>query len=383
MRCPACDSENPPGARTCGSCGQPLPAAAEADLLTTGVVCPKCDTFNEITARQCVRCGEPLAAITDLIPAVAGGASPAGEKTVVEKATRPDLASPPAGQPPGNAFTPVARPRRATDSLPAVTAAGPANVQRCRHCGAQLGGGQAETCPACGRRLSTRPQAITQPEEASLRLRLIRGFGQEDATWPIGPAGVTVGRNAALINIEADPYLSPVHFRLANNNGQLPLQDFGGRNGTFLRARGKSLVRQGMEFIVGRQRLTVIGLGGPTTDRRLPGTGSSRIFGSPAGNHLYVALRTLHAAADGSVQAAPVLLRAGPVITLGREGCDLNFPDDGRLAARHAEIHVKAAGLEILATGSTGVFVRLQGEQPLQNGDEIMAGEELFRVEID
>jgi hypothetical protein len=186
-----------------------------------------------------------------------------------------------------------------------------------------------------------------------------------------------------LISIADDPFLSPMHVALRLEGARLLVEDQGSRNGTFLRIRGQADIKQGSEFIVGRQRLVLIGLGGPTTDVRTPVSADTKPYGGPLPRQLFVALRQLHAAADGHGRAAAVVLRTGPVVTIGQRGCDLSFPQDTLLATRHVELHVRATGVQLLdVSASSGAFVRLKAPAPLQNGDELMVGEEIFRVEM-
>src|SRR5579864_5378539 len=49
MRCPNCQTINPPNAKFCLECGNRL------------VVCPNCGTVNLPTAKFCIECGTPLA----------------------------------------------------------------------------------------------------------------------------------------------------------------------------------------------------------------------------------------------------------------------------------------------------------------------------------
>ena len=79
--------------------------------------------------------------------------------------------------------------------------------------------------------------------------------------------------------------------------------------------------------------------------------------------------------------------RAGPVIAIGRTGCDMNFPSDSLLAARHAEIRVGddgSATLADLGQAPAGVWVRVrpQGQHPLQGGDQLQIGEQQLRVDV-
>jgi hypothetical protein len=142
-------------------------------------------------------------------------------------------------------------------------------------------------------------------------------------------------------------------------------------------------LRQGAEFIVGSQRLVLLGLGGPTTDVRTPSSADTRPYGGPLPRQLFIALRSLHAGDDGKARGGAIMLRCGPVVTVGREGCDINFPQDDRMASKHLELHVRPSGLQAVESGSSnGAYVRISGPVQLQNGDEILAGEEIFRVEV-
>jgi pSer/pThr/pTyr-binding forkhead associated (FHA) protein len=74
----------------------------------------------------------------------------------------------------------------------------------------------------------------------------------------------------------------------------------------------------------------------------------------------------------------------GDGITLGREGNDVNFPDDPFISGRHAEVSIGADGaFTIVDQGSkNGTFVRIAGETQLLHGDYVFVGQQLFRVEI-
>ena len=55
MRCPNCQTENPPTAKFCLECGNRL------------VVCPHCGTINLPVAKFCIECGTPLTSISTLV----------------------------------------------------------------------------------------------------------------------------------------------------------------------------------------------------------------------------------------------------------------------------------------------------------------------------
>ena len=70
-------------------------------------------------------------------------------------------------------------------------------------------------------------------------------------------------------------------------------------------------------------------------------------------------------------------------VTLGREGNDINFPDDPFISGRHAELRIAGSMLSVTDLGSrNGTFVRVNGERVLRHGDYVFLGQQLLRVEI-
>lgn len=440
--CPHCGATNRDGDRFCMVCGKPLGApptqqprqpapaaepAAEAagldGLLDAGVVCPNCDTYNDPEAKACVSCGASLHGLTGYLqsvdaapapdsaqPASSAAAAASGQTGAAaeeaeedatptapelqaspqpaEPATAPEL---PASEPAAAAATAeptptaTAPPAKRTGPLPASPAAAPAAgepVSICPYCQAPLPAG-GRICLACGRSAQPSESPAEPAPDRSVRLRLVRGYGREDSTFPVGPTGVTVGRGQAMVPIPDDPFLAPVHLALAMEDGRLTCRDAGSLNGTFVRVRGQAELKQGAELVSGNQRFVLLGLGGPTTDVRMPVSQDTRAYGGPAPRQLFVALRLNHADPQGRPLAGSVLLRSGPVVSVGQWGCDLNFPTDPALAPRQFELHVRPTGLRLVESPtSTGVFVRIKGPVALQNGDELLAGDEHFRVEI-
>jgi FHA domain. len=213
-------------------------------------------------------------------------------------------------------------------------------------------------------------------------LHLLRGFGRAEELFPIDAPRVTIGRAGAMIGIPEDPYLAPIHLVLLRDNGGLVAEDPGTQNGVFVRARGQVELKQGDEIIIGSQRMLILGLGGPTTDLRAPPAKDTRSYGSPVPKQLFLALRVLHHGPDARARAGAVILRAGPVVSIGQKDCSINFPLDPRLAVRHLDLHLNVTSVVAVDTGSAGVFVRLRSSTVLLHGDELLVGEELFRVEI-
>lgn len=77
-------------------------------------------------------------------------------------------------------------------------------------------------------------------------------------------------------------------------------------------------------------------------------------------------------------------LAKGAILSLGRQGCDLSFPDDEILSPRHASVAALADGIVLRDDGSTnGVFLQLPSERKisLQAGDLLRAGRQFLVIE--
>jgi pSer/pThr/pTyr-binding forkhead associated (FHA) protein len=70
-------------------------------------------------------------------------------------------------------------------------------------------------------------------------------------------------------------------------------------------------------------------------------------------------------------------------ILVGREGCDINFPDDKHVSPRHCRLSWSDGGVVVTDQDSkNGTFVEVQDERRLYHGDYVQFGSELVRVEI-
>lgn len=97
------------------------------------------------------------------------------------------------------------------------------------------------------------------------------------------------------------------------------------------------------------------------------------------------------ASGRGAVQVTLVLLDRGgsvlqqyplssPVTSLGRQGADINFPDDGYLSPLHAQIINAAGEVRIRDLGSrNGTWLFLDQPHRLADGDLLLVGGQMFR----
>ena len=163
------------------------------------------------------------------------------------------------------------------------------------------------------------------------------------------------------------------------NGHRLVLRDEGSTNGVFVRVRGSIRLEPGDQFAAGERLFRFDG----AQEMPAPQEGETPVLGSPRPPG--ASLRISEVLIGGN--PGRTCHRSGPVIAVGRTGCDMNFPSDPLLAARHAEVRVDEQGNALLCDlGSSpeGVFVRLrpQAEYEVQPGALVRVGTQLLKVEM-
>jgi pSer/pThr/pTyr-binding forkhead associated (FHA) protein len=142
----------------------------------------------------------------------------------------------------------------------------------------------------------------------------------------------------------------------------------------FLRIHGTRVIEMGARFLVGEQVLEVQA-GDDAPEHVEDGT---YFFASPRRpSHLRV-VQTLRGGDSGLAHRAQ-----SDVVSVGREGNDLNFPDDPFISGHHAQLSWDGSRLTLTDLNSkNGTFLRIGGEQLLAHGDYVFMGQQLLRVEI-
>jgi len=70
-------------------------------------------------------------------------------------------------------------------------------------------------------------------------------------------------------------------------------------------------------------------------------------------------------------------------VEIGREGGDMNFPNDPYISSRHLRVEMAGSALKLVDLGSkNGTYLRISGEKALTHGDYLFIGKQLLRVEI-
>lgn len=333
--------------------------------MDVGLVCDACSALTPIGVPQCARCGEPVA--LDPRPARGKASSAAGNGAAAAAA--------PAKKPAGTTCT-----KCGTNVPP--------NFKFCQICGtrvvvAQEFNVETRVGPAkpatSGQQAKQDPRGTLPfggaPQTARAKLTLIRGDGEDGVSFALAGTDHLAGRGDCPISFPDDQFLSPTHCNFRYGNNQLVVRDEGSLNGVYVRITGTVRIEPGATILVGEQVLTV----GPAKGfEDLPdaeGTYYSASMMRPATIEIVQQLR------GGST--GWVFRPDTELVTMGREGNDINFPDDPFISGRHAQLQLTSGVLSVTDLGSrNGTFVRVTGEYVLKHGDYVFLGQQLLRVEI-
>ncbi len=102
---------------------------------------------------------------------------------------------------------------------------------------------------------------------------------------------------------------------------------------------------------------------------------------APPGRHEIEIAASITRILSGNVEETEYPLKTDGVVTIGRQGCDINFPDDTMLSEKHASISHSAEGYFLRDDGSaTGVYLRAAEGRPLEvaPGNLVRAGRQFL-----
>lgn len=280
--------------------------------------------------------------------------------------------------------------------LPRVEAAAPppSDTSHCSNCGTEIPP-NFKFCGACGTPVkaspisgATNPPVVpprepTSPQPAATaagqvaQLVVIRPDGTEGAKIPIRAGEVRLGRSSDYEVLASDPFLSPHHATLVVSNGTFTIRDAGSLNGVFFRITSEvelqdgDLVRVGQELLEFHLTTNLEPIIARSNDDKTLTTGAP-----DAGYWGRLAL------VGGPDLETRAFVFAGDEVTLGREVGDILFRDDGFVSGRHAKL-AKVQGRVMLKDlgSSNGTYVRIRGERRVEDGDLILMGQQLFRLE--
>jgi pSer/pThr/pTyr-binding forkhead associated (FHA) protein len=250
----------------------------------------------------------------------------------------------------------------------------PTNNKFCASCGFKLSKPTGVTAPIAAPAPAAPPVAPASDAPPAAILTALRADGSEAGTHTLSVGIHTIGRDTGSI-FAGDSYLSPRHATFTARNGKLYIKDEASLNGVYRRLRRDepTLVRSGDVFRIGQEILRY------ETLQPLPPTpdGVERL-GSPVKG--YVGRIALIIGRETSGNAYPVPETG---IHMGRERGDVLFPEDGYVSGLHCRLSIQNGHAFLTDLGSSnGSFVRLGGEAELHEGDILLMGQQLFRVNM-
>jgi pSer/pThr/pTyr-binding forkhead associated (FHA) protein/RNA polymerase subunit RPABC4/transcription elongation factor Spt4 len=349
-------------------------------MMDIGFVCDRCSTFSPLSQTSCPVCGAPLA--------VVGQTGTAGAPTPMPAALAP------AGFP--GAAVPAAP---TAPTAAAAAPAGPSHVKEppkestmsatrpCPNCGTHIPV-EFRFCGACGSAVEPVPDQAqaagggrtmffgAMQQTGRARLILIKGEGLDGVSYHLNATEHVAGRIEGAILFEEDPLMSPRHANFFYRENRLCVRDEGSANGVFIRIRTPMTVDSGATFLVGEQLLQIEAV--PLDLAPTPDAEGTYFYASPKRPAKLKLVQRLRGGDVGMIYRART-----DAITIGREGNDVNFPDDPFISGHHTQVALGDAGLMLTDLGSkNGTFLRIRGETVLQHGDYLFMGQQLLRVEI-
>lgn len=223
------------------------------------------------------------------------------------------------------------------------------------------------------------PESVEEAPPPFQATLIVEKGASAGTAFMLGHLENSIGGSGAHVELSEDPFVAPHAATLLFAEDHLVLRDEGSANGVFVKVRESMPLEPGDFFVAGER---LFRFDGPT-ELAKDGQGETPFLGAPRPQA--AAVRVTEVLAGG--RTGRTCHRAGPIIAIGRTGCDMNFPTDGVLAARHAEVRLGDDGgatLVDLGQGPSGVFIRVraQSQHDLQAGDVLQIGEQLLRVEV-
>jgi pSer/pThr/pTyr-binding forkhead associated (FHA) protein/RNA polymerase subunit RPABC4/transcription elongation factor Spt4 len=321
--------------------------------MSIGLVCPACDALIDLGATACSLCGTELGAMLS----TSTGATGPIDANVGHPGVKGDKMS--------------------SDMRTCATCGHvmPATDKFCGGCGSRQEDAIAPDSPPRGGGKTMFFSAGQLPGRA--KLILVRGDQGDGVSYQLNGTEHIAGREEGAILFDADPLVSPRHANFYYVAGKLHVRDEGSVNGVFTRIKQPAALQSGSVFLVGEQLLQIEAV--PPDLGPQPDAEGTYFYSSPRRESKMKLIQILRGGDIGLIYRA-----RSEVITIGRENCDVNFPDDPFISGNHAEVRVDHEGnFQLVDCGSkNGTFVRIEAELPLFNGDYVFLGQQLLRIEV-
>jgi len=219
-------------------------------------------------------------------------------------------------------------------------------------------------------------------EAGKAKLVVIKGEGfstdaGDETAFLLGGRQHPAGRTQGQILFDRDTWTSPRHANFYyRDDGHLAVKDDGSLNGVYLRVRQPMELQIGDTFLAGEQVFRV-----DATPRAAdqPEPDGTYFYSSPKRPSPFRVSQILRGGYVGMVICA-----RETAITVGRDNCDMNYPNDPYMSGQHTKVELTGNGRYMLSDmgSKNGTYARIHGERELTNGDYVFIGRELLRVDI-
>ena len=368
--------------------------------LDVGFVCGRCDAYAPLSAKACASCGAALGFTAEAQKADTRATRRSVTREIPSRTELEHLF----GDPVFDVVPPVEAPKaEAVKEEPASLFVGPVKIPVrfavtealmdqarsyvCKKCYSPVPQGH-KFCGRCGepvpREVLTAQTLLLSKmlEPGKAKLVVIKGEGfqadpSDETAFLLGGRQHPAGRTQGDILFDRDSWVSPLHATFYyRDDGKLVIRDESSLNGIFLRIKGTATISPGDLFLSGEQVFRL-----DTTPRASDGADAdgTQFYSSPKRPSPFRVVQILR----GGTTATQVCARETSV-TVGREGCDMNFPNDPYMSTRHCKVELTSGGAyQLTDSGSkNGTYLAIHGERELAHGDYLFIGRELLRVDI-
>ncbi len=194
------------------------------------------------------------------------------------------------------------------------------------------------------------------------------------ASYPILEDEVILGSTGS-VQLFGEKFCHPSEAIIRWRDGRMWLEDLEGGNGAFLRIRSRVELSIGDEFIIGDQLFRVeknpVADDGPDPD-------PTYFYSSPKWPSTFRVVQVFEGGALGACAVA-----RGGMVQIGSAIGDIVCTGDPLVGEQHCVLEEQAQVVVLTDLDTrTGVFVRLQGEAELVEGDEIILGRTRLLVDL-
>jgi pSer/pThr/pTyr-binding forkhead associated (FHA) protein len=255
----------------------------------------------------------------------------------------------------------------------------PASMRFCGSCGKRLDGAGPDAQPAAARTMFMHASdALAGARERICKLVAIDQHGKEGMTFTIKSGETLCGRVNGVVLFMDDPFVSPTHCLFRFKDGVLRVLDQRSLNGVYARVRAERKLLDGDYLRVGRQLFRFELLTSAAMQVKRADGDDAKVWGSPDPGSFGRLVQILEDGRTGEIR-----LLQGERAQIGREQGDIVLPMDGFVSGRHCTFTRRGDDVVLADLGSSnGTYVRVRGEADVANGDFLLVGNQMLRVEI-